>query len=280
MCEVIWFTLQDQFLTTPKTAAEWQAKAVAFQQRWDYPHCVGAIDGKHVVVEAPANSGSLYYNYKHTFSMVLLAVVDADYKFTYSDIGAYGKQSDGGVFSASSLGLAFAAPNNQLSLAEDSVIDGADHLGPVPYVIVADEAFPLQRHMMRPFPGKSSTLEQDAYNYRHSRARRVVENAFGILSEWWRVYHTKITVLPESVKKLDMATTVLHNMLQRQRGASSESTDAADSHVQQAAALQPLHRMGSRGTNAAIDIRNKFSQYFTEYPLPWQNSYVRRGLSN
>ena len=105
-------------------------------------------------------------------------------------------------------------------------------------------------------------------------------NAFGILSERWRVYHSKITVLPESVKKLDMATTVLHNMLQRQRGVISESTDAADSHVQQAAALQPLHGMGSRGTNAAIDIRNKFSQYFTEYPLPWQNSYVRRGMTN
>ncbi|GFR83368.1 nuclease harbi1-like protein [Elysia marginata] len=171
------------------------------------------------------------------------------------------------------------SPNNQLNLPEDSAIDGADHLCPLPYVIVADEAFPLQHHMMRPFPGKSSTLEQDAYNYSHSRARRVVENAFGILSERWRVYHTKIAVLPESVKKLVMATTVLHNMLQRQRGVSSESTDAADSHVQQAAALQTLHRIVSRGTNAAIDIRNKFSKYFTEYPLPWQNSYVR-GLTN
>ena len=176
VCKAIWITLPDLFLTTPKTAAEWQAKAVAFQQRWDYPHCVGAINGKHIVVEAHANSGSLYYNYKHTFSIVLLAVVDADYKFTYIEIGAYGKQSDGGVFSASSLGLAFAAPNNQLNLPEDSDIDGADNLGPLPYVIAADEAFPLQRHMMRPLPGKSSTLEQDAYNYRHSRARRFVVN--------------------------------------------------------------------------------------------------------
>ncbi|GFO47250.1 protein antagonist of like heterochromatin protein 1 [Plakobranchus ocellatus] len=92
VCETIWVTLQEHFMSFPKSAVEWEEKAVSYQQRWDYPHCVGAIDGKHVVIEAPANSGSLYYNYKHSFSMVLLAMVDADYKFVYVDTDAYGKQ--------------------------------------------------------------------------------------------------------------------------------------------------------------------------------------------
>ncbi|GFO12727.1 nuclease harbi1 [Plakobranchus ocellatus] len=99
-------------MSFPKSAVEWEEKAVSYQQRWDYPHCVGAIDGKHVVIEAPANSGSLYYNYKHSFSIMPLAMVDADYKFVYVDIGAYGKQPDGGIFAVSSLGRALTPPNS------------------------------------------------------------------------------------------------------------------------------------------------------------------------
>ncbi|XP_041364429.1 protein ALP1-like [Gigantopelta aegis] len=190
--------MQEHFMPFPKTSEEWRAKAVNFAQRWDYPQCIGAIDGKHVLIEAPANTGSQYCNYKHTFSVVLLALIDAHYSFIYIDIGAYGKQSDGGIYSASTLERALSPPNS-LQLPKDDVINGDEELGPMPYVVVADEAFPLQRHMMRPYPGKNTSEEQDVYNYRHSRARRIVENAFGILSQRWRMYHTKIAVMPDSV---------------------------------------------------------------------------------
>ncbi|GFO47249.1 nuclease harbi1-like protein [Plakobranchus ocellatus] len=131
---------------------------------------------------------------------------------------------------------------------------------------------------MRPYPGKSLSYEQDVYNYRHSRARRVVENAFGILSERWRVFHTKIAVKPDTVKKIVMATTVLHNMLQRQGYTGTELRETFDSQLEPACALQPLQRMGIRGDNEALDIRDRFSKYFTMNSLPWQQNYVRRGL--
>jgi hypothetical protein len=85
---------------------EWSQVVNEFEEDWNFPNCLGAIDGKHVVVIAPSNSGSLFYNYKGTFSVVLLATCDAKYRFTTVDIGAYGRQSDGGIFASSGLGKA------------------------------------------------------------------------------------------------------------------------------------------------------------------------------
>ena len=70
-----------------KTEAEWQAIADGFLTRWNFPNCLGALDGKHVGVKCPAISGSLYYNYKGFYSVILMALVDSDYKFIWADLG-------------------------------------------------------------------------------------------------------------------------------------------------------------------------------------------------
>ncbi|VEN50952.1 unnamed protein product, partial [Callosobruchus maculatus] len=82
----------------PTSAQEWKRVADEFNVKWDFPICLGALDGKHIDFEAPKSAGSFYYNYKGRNSIVLLGLTDANYKFLYVDVGVNGRVSDGGVF--------------------------------------------------------------------------------------------------------------------------------------------------------------------------------------
>ena len=124
VCKDIWDCLVTELMPVP-LKDDWRAIADGFLQEWNFPNCVGSIDGKHVVVQAPSNSGSLYFNYKHTFSIVLLAAVDAHYMFRMVDVGGYGRNSHGGTLANSPFGQALR--DGTLDLPEDRVIPGAEH---------------------------------------------------------------------------------------------------------------------------------------------------------
>ena len=81
--------------------------AEGFEQRWNFPHACGALDGKHIAIKAPRRSGTVFFNYKGFLSIVLLALVDSDYKFLWADVGSNGLSSDCGVFNVSPLRAAF-----------------------------------------------------------------------------------------------------------------------------------------------------------------------------
>jgi hypothetical protein len=71
--------------------------AQQYQALWNFPHSLGAIDRKHFVLQCPRNSASEYFNYKNAFSIVLFALVDANYNFMFVDAGCQGRISDSGV---------------------------------------------------------------------------------------------------------------------------------------------------------------------------------------
>uniref|UniRef100_A0A9J7YEV0 DDE Tnp4 domain-containing protein n=1 Tax=Cyprinus carpio carpio TaxID=630221 RepID=A0A9J7YEV0_CYPCA len=234
----IWESLAGEYMPVPQES-DWRAIAEGFSSKWAFPHCLGAIDGKHITIKAPADSGSLYYNYKGQFSIVLLAVVDANYLFRVVDIGAFGKSSDGGTLSASALGRALR--DGTLNLPDDEPLPNGEHLGKVPFVFVGDEAFPLRKHLLRPYPGRAIPADQRIFNFRLSHARRIVENAFGIMAAQFRVYHRVMELSPCNAEKIVQATTILHNFIRWGHQNSPSTTGSADPST----ALNAAGRMGS-----------------------------------
>lgn len=86
------------FVKFPSSEKEWYAIARDFYVKNKVPNSIGCIDGKHIWIKKPPKSGSAYRNYKHGFSLSLLAICDANYMFTYYDIGSYGSESDSGIY--------------------------------------------------------------------------------------------------------------------------------------------------------------------------------------
>lgn len=118
-------------------------------------------------------SGSLFYNYKNYFSIVLLGIVDVNYKFIYIVIGAFEKEFDGTIFEKTNFYKKL--DNNELNIPKSQPLSGTNIK--MPYTFIEEEAFSFSPNVMRPFSGKKRV-----FNYRLSRARRNVESAFGILS--------------------------------------------------------------------------------------------------
>ena len=97
VCNAVIKNMSHVYLKLPSSAEEWLEISSKFEERWQFPNCIGAIDGKHIVVQPPPEAGSHFFNYKHTHSIVLLAVAGPDYQCIYADIGTNGRVSDGGV---------------------------------------------------------------------------------------------------------------------------------------------------------------------------------------
>lgn len=269
---VIWDVLQT--IVMPKPTKELLQKcAEKFESIWNFPNCVAAIDGKHITIQAPAGSGSLYFNYKKTFSIVLLAMVDAEYRFIAVDVGGYGKNSDGGIFSDSNMGKALK--NKTFGMPEDKPI--TENGKPMPYVIVGDEAFPCRTYLMRPYPGRELPEDKKIFNYRLSRARRVSENAFGILVQKFRVFLNKLQVGPSHADKIILASLCLHNFLRNDNIFLNSLEDEKTEN--ETPIFTNFSHIGGKFSTDALEVRESFTKYFVSPTgaIPWQLNTVNAG---
>jgi hypothetical protein len=117
--------------------------------------------------------------------------------------GSYGRNGDGGIFAHSELGKYL---ETHLGIPENKQLPGT--LCFAPHVIMGDEAFPPKAYLLKPYGGSQSKgdNEKSIVNYILSRSRRVVENAFGILSQKFPIYQGTLQSLPENAENIIFAT--------------------------------------------------------------------------
>ena len=134
-CEAIWHALKEKYLNVQSTTSDWLRIAKEFEDEWNFPNCIGPIDGKNIVMDCPKNGGSADYNHKSFHSIVLLAICDAKYCFTFAHIGGFGSTNDASVLSNSVFGQAFEQHPTDLDLPSPSPHGDKD----LPFVIVGDD---------------------------------------------------------------------------------------------------------------------------------------------
>jgi hypothetical protein len=190
------------------------------------------------------------------------------------DVGSYGSNPDGAIFQQSPLGKAYL--NNKLGIPYGKKLpnyiptETNEPVMDVPYLMVADAAFPLKPHLMRPYPGERAgtlTEEESNFNYRLSRARRIIESVFGILVARWRIYERRINMSPERVETAAKATIVLHNYLTTV-GEDIEKTLLRLRRTQQNHQMTPgqgIQDVRSLKGNTATDEGKKIRKYLTGY---------------
>lgn len=273
----------------PQHEEEWLSVANEFNIRWNFPHCVGVMDGKHIMMQAPKNSGSDFFNYKGFFSVVLFGIANADYQLQYFNIGSQGRISDGGVFNSTTFKKMMI--QSKLNLPEEAPLPGRSKA--VPFVFLGDDAFPLCNNILKPFPGQQEKgSEKRIFNYRLSRARRVSENVFGILAARFRVLRKPLLLEPEKVEIVISSCIYLHNYLRgcsKSRSAytptgtfDSEDKDTGEiipgswrDEVNRESIFTCLNKTGRKSSIEVQNIRNEYASYFTT-PLgsvPWQQYY-------
>lgn len=238
---------------------------------------------------APQHSGSLYFNYKGTFSIVFLGVADANYNLLYADVGCQGRISDGGVFKFTSLYKDLE--NNTAHVPRSEALPGRTE--PVPYVIVGDDAFAMSNYLMKPYPGRTLHIPEKVYNYRLSRARRIIENVFGIMSSKFRVFLKPIALQPDKVESVVLACVYLHNCLRRNSVSRHAYTPhgSFDSYDGDGNVIEGFWRREINEESRLVDlqntprkcsanlhkIRDEFRDYFVspEGEVAWQYDSIK-----
>jgi len=252
VCDAILSSMSAIFLQQPNRQ-RWIESEEDFADM-EFPHAIGAIDGKHFAIKKPPGTGSAFYNYKGYFSIVMLAVVDANALFLLIDVGAGGRNSDSSLY--------LNSPIRRFLESDDSGSPQPQDLGQVgqlPYVLLADGGFGLRDYMMTPFPDRTNNSQiRNRYNVHLSAARTIVENAFGMLVNRFRLFLRMMEVDRHKATRLIHAAVILHNFL-----GPLETVEQLDTHFNDQLAGIRLPNIAGNNRHAQI-IRDRFVNYFSQ----------------
>lgn len=212
-----------------------------------------------------------------------MAIANANYEFIYCDIGTNGRISDGGVTENTRFMQNLKA--NKLNLPEPEIVVPGEP--PLNYVFVGDEAFAMRHDFLKPYNQRELDYQKRIFNYRLSRARRIIENSFGILANRFRVFHTAINLKVDNIDKVVLACCALHNFLRRISANSYTPSNVFDFEDFSAGIITPGLRTQSDNlldlansqnrhhSTQAKDVRKSFENYFNNSgSVPWQHKMI------
>lgn len=222
--------------------------------------------------------------YIGTHSIVLMGIGDADYKLTYIDVGCNGRVSDGGVFKNCSFSRAIE--DEKLNLPKPEPLPNREMS--VPFVLVGDDAFAMKKTLLKPYTGKNLIGLQRIFNYRLSRARRVIENVFGIMSARFRVLRKPINLDANKTRKVVLACSALHNFLMNRNNRMYAPNGTFDRFEPDGTFvpgewrqelpdgnMYPIQNETNYIGDNAKKIRDEFQEYFVnEGEVEWQYKQI------
>ena len=269
------------YVQVPSTAHHWEQIQREFHELWNFPQCLGAIDGKHVRIKCPPQSGSKFFNYKGYFSVVLFGISDARYRFIYHEVGAPGSTGDSTIWNNSEFRRRLESGN----LNQPESVVSADGVT-IPSLVVGDAAFALTPQLMKPFPERGLDDDKRIFNYRLCRARRVIENAFGIMSARFRVFAQTLQQSNHTATLITKACLALHNFFRtlndgRYCGATfADRVDANGALVLGEWRQVDANLAGSQRNPGVFpiqaegeDVRDALKRYFvSDGAVPWQRN--------
>ncbi|XP_043264894.1 uncharacterized protein LOC122404736 [Colletes gigas] len=270
VCAAIIDVLKD-YVKTPESEEEWLKVAQTYEEKWNFPHCVGAISSRHVQIQVPIQVPNTI---KSTFNIVLVAVVDADYNFLHADVVCAGRISDTNVFK----NCAFfkKLEGNAFKLPPLSILPGREKL--VPYVFVADDAFPLVPNLVLKLYSEKNEKDsaRRVYNRQLLRTQRIVENVFGIMTTVFRVLQKPMILEPKKAEIIVMACIYLHNYLRKNPSSQNvyNPNGTFDCEINgklingtwrqhcNENSLQRFERVDRKLSKRGEEIRTEFAEYF------------------
>uniref|UniRef100_A0A182K674 DDE Tnp4 domain-containing protein n=1 Tax=Anopheles christyi TaxID=43041 RepID=A0A182K674_9DIPT len=214
------------YVMFPSSEAGWLQVSEEFEKRWQFPHAIGVIDARHVKIRKPSDTGYDYRNYKSFYSIVLLAIVEANANFMYVCVGGKGSLPDGGMFRNASFRSKFE--RSELNVPQPALLDER-HGDKIPYMLLGDTSFAFTEYCIRPFDGYIKPNSPEAkFNYRLSKARTPAKLAFDSLCSRFKIFGTTINLLPDKAGEVVMAAVYLFNFINRRNTFEKTLASAKD----------------------------------------------------
>ncbi|XP_064487325.1 uncharacterized protein LOC135399499 [Ornithodoros turicata] len=251
-CDAVILHLEQQWICMVRRN-EMESHMREFHAVTGFPQAIRALGGCHLPVSPPKLHATDYYNYKGWYSIILLALVDHQYKFKYINVGSPGRCHDAHVYGRSRL---------------RSLVDGDHFQSPVvtiegtfiPPIILCDQAFPLTSNLLKPFANAPKGTPQASFNYNLSKTRRIVENAFGRVKARFRHVMKRMECNTTLAKRSIRTACTLHNICE----TLSDTVEVQ--WEQDAHALDMVYAQPSRGTDVCHGggqaVRNALAAYF------------------